>query len=613
MPRPARAGLALMVLTLVSSGCGDDPGPAPRSRLVVGEATPLAQQEVPATGGTIAVERAGDPMDGLRIEVPSGAYDTARTFRISTAPIRSHGFGRHFTPRSPRVRVENGGGRSREPMVLRIPVSIPAGHVAAGFLYDETNERLEGLALLEHSPTSITVATSHFSDVVVGSAAEADLAKESPIRTKFEIGVDSWQFANLGVHGALGGICSGMTLSAMWYFEERKPRGEKALHGRYDGDGSNPTPKFWEDDGDAIRLCGRLQREQWHGVVARTMRFTALSPELTWNLFRLVMLTTSQPQLVAVRRTDPTEGARGHALVAWQIEHDRIRVYDPDFPADKDRFVLYENGAFRPYKFGPDPGVAYPSIGYLPKTSLLKYEAIAKAFGEMGTPAGRALFPEFELRAVIDEQDVPLVDGAVLSSDVFELRAENRERQVAPWRAFDGGQKEIGTSRRPLELEPGRQRIGVLVGDGPWWFDFRWVDVTVKVDPEKRIRAGPLEGGTSVDLRARELGKSRFRLVTEPDGKRTLLIEVDQDTPAPYALAVADFKGVAAYPLNPPPFGDARTVWKEAGAVWAPVLGGTLYVQEWTESSLRLSWQVTFKNPSNGHTRAVKTDAWFKP
>jgi len=111
--------------------------------------------------------------------------------------------------------------------------------------------------------------------------------------------------------------------------------------------------------------------------------------------------------------------------------------------------------------------------------------------------------------------------------------------------------------REPVDA--GRHRMGVLVGEpSAWWFDFRWV--TIDVPEATGVAEGALAGGQSVEGRSGDFGKSSFRVVSEADGTRTLVLEIDQDRPTPYALTAREFRGVKIYPVNPPsiPLGDAR-------------------------------------------------------
>ena len=45
--------------------------------------SPPARTTIEPSGGVIAIDRAGDPLDGLTIQVPPGAYEQPRPFEIS--------------------------------------------------------------------------------------------------------------------------------------------------------------------------------------------------------------------------------------------------------------------------------------------------------------------------------------------------------------------------------------------------------------------------------------------------------------------------------------------------------------------------------------------------
>ena len=107
--------------------------PAETPRLELGPSVQLANQVVPASGGTITVNSPGDPLNGLTLEVPAGAYRESRTFDISYVPITKHQFGSTFNPVTPLIKIRNGGGFSQELMKLRIPCRIPQGHHAMAF------------------------------------------------------------------------------------------------------------------------------------------------------------------------------------------------------------------------------------------------------------------------------------------------------------------------------------------------------------------------------------------------------------------------------------------------------------------------------------------------
>ena len=114
------------------------------------------------------------------------------------------------------ITVDNGGGYSDELMYVKVPVKVPEGYFAMGFLYDEKTKQLEGMPLVASDANSITVATRHFSSFFISMIEKALLKKD--IDSGFCPGIDDWQFTNYGSYIAPGGHCEGQSLSAMWYY-----------------------------------------------------------------------------------------------------------------------------------------------------------------------------------------------------------------------------------------------------------------------------------------------------------------------------------------------------------------------------------------------------------
>ena len=60
-------------------------------------------------GSLISNDKPGDALEGLVLDIPSGAHESETTFKISYAQIKSHTFGSAVTPISPLITVDNGG------------------------------------------------------------------------------------------------------------------------------------------------------------------------------------------------------------------------------------------------------------------------------------------------------------------------------------------------------------------------------------------------------------------------------------------------------------------------------------------------------------------------
>jgi len=161
----------------------------------------IASQSIGTDGGGIVISKPGDPLDGFSVGVPPKAYAGSQTFKISYAPITKQTFGDDFIPASPLITVDNGGGYSNELMYMQVPVKIPEGYLAMGFLYDEKTKQLEGMPLITQDAGSITVATQHFSNFLIAMINRVKLKETED--SGFMPGIDDWQFTNYGSYIAL--------------------------------------------------------------------------------------------------------------------------------------------------------------------------------------------------------------------------------------------------------------------------------------------------------------------------------------------------------------------------------------------------------------------------
>ena len=285
--------------------------------VTLGTEVSVASQSISNTsGGTITISKPGDPLDGFVLGIPPNSYTNNRTFEVSYAPITGQTFGNDIEPITPMLKVDNGGGSSNETMSVRVPVKVPEGYFAMGFIYDDKTKQLEGMPTVAMDPESITVGTRHFSDFFISMILKTDL--EGDIDSHFRPGIDDWEFDNPGSYIAPGGYCAGSTLTAMWYYYTQPDGKDLTLNGRYDNNGNKPaTPDLcgtihWASDSFPwfkkmsigtvlLKIFGKISRGNY-GRMVNGKRFRVLaimSPEPVC----LFNTATHEPQQIGVYRT----------------------------------------------------------------------------------------------------------------------------------------------------------------------------------------------------------------------------------------------------------------------------------------------------------------------
>jgi len=463
----------------------------------------IATQSIGAAGGVVTVSDPGGPLDGMTIDVPAGAMPGSTRFDIASTPITGT-IAPNVDPLTPLITVDNGGAFAEDIMTVTIPVTIPAGYFAMGFFVDE-NGKLEGMPLVAETPTSITVATAHFSSFFIATIADSLLT--GTIDTGFRPMTDDWQFANRGSYIAPRGHCAGQSLTAMWYYIERAQQGASTLWNRFDNNGDAPaTPDFWQDDSLGYRLASVVQKDiDWTNWVRTAFKaLGAADDPLNWNAFLYAMLVTGEPQYVAIYNN--TVGG-GHAMIVYKADADTGTLYiaDPNYPGNSSRKIQYAGGAFSPYHSGANRaeidagrGKAYEEIRYFAKTALADWSQIAARWDEFDLATiGDGVFPLYAL-ALFDDSGgvVRLTDGMAISGDKLDVEAVSLDPALSlGWFVYRDGERLTLDTDGKVDLLEGDNRLGFYVlgeVDGKWkYIDFQWVTV-------RRAAAGYIGIGVSV-------------------------------------------------------------------------------------------------------------------
>ncbi|MHB1317619.1 MAG: hypothetical protein ACYCYF_03265 [Anaerolineae bacterium] len=503
-----------------SSGPVLEPGQSVRLSLALGPSVTLAEAEVPVSGGTIAVERFGDPLDGLTIDVPEGCYGETVGFDVSYRPVTEVTGVGDAVVLSPLIDIDNGGAVAQDAVALTIPVKVPEHQFPMAYYYDEATGSLEGVPVLGFSDEAVTLATQHFSTLIITALDYAAL-EHMEVDTGFVPGKDTWQFQNQGTYLAPDGICWGMSVSSLWYYlEEPWQVSGQRLWGAHDnslGD-ARKTLDYWQDDDWGLKIATAIQmdfdrarRDRSHDVVYQleqelagtgTLLDLRLSKDqITFYSLVSALATTNEPQLVNVSTADRK---RAHSLIAYKLEGTTVYVADPnDYQANPpQRTLVLTDGAFGVYTASENlldqlAGIqsGYTEVSYWGQSALTHWQQVGRLWSQGDRlPVDLA----YRLRvverdaggAVTDEYDLDPLNPLRTTQEELELHAV--ASGATPLRAslmlFD--HRDVPIVDGPLPLAPGENLVGVYVeGDADWvdsggrpktgwrWLGFDWITV----------------------------------------------------------------------------------------------------------------------------------------
>lgn len=419
------AGLAVCLLVGACGPAPDDWDGGSSPVFSTGQPVELSTSTIGDQGGSIRIDKAGDPLHGLTVTIPQGACTEVREFRISYRPILAHTLPAGVEPVLPLISIDDGGLAAEEIITLTIPVAVPEDSFVMAFHYSEESGTLEAMRLLAEDATSIKVATRHFSSVT-GAKIKLSELEGKTFPTGFTPGTDDWPFENRGSYITPRGNCGGMCLAAMWYYDNRRVHGSPPLRGDnqpppgplYDNAGLAPdrgTPTLTIDDDDAIRLCSVVQkrlhaeREYQYFKMLEEAVFTRSADQMEFYQLAAALKVTKQPQLLELWKTD---GPNAHAVICHKLVNNTLHIADPNFPGES-RTIELQNDRFKPY-LSADTSldvllgalIGYDRVSFLGRSCLYRFDEIASHWTDLEAgDIGHDLFPRYWIRiSELDDQ-----------------------------------------------------------------------------------------------------------------------------------------------------------------------------------------------------------------
>ena len=524
---------ALIPALMLLCSCGNDSsvnpsGNSPTGKIFTEEAVEVAHQVIPSSGGTLTVDDPSGTLDGMEIIVPAGAFSEDQEFIIEQAEITSHEWGSDFNPVSPMIRMTCSAEFSDSLITLKIPIDLPEDHFAMGFFYEDATEQLEPVPMLDLDTQSITLTTRQFPasggslmkrtfesatiDLIISGIDARLIDTHSPVRTGFSPGQDDWEFPNYGSYITPGGICSGMSISAMWYYKNKKLNGKPDLYHQFDKVHDPRDPRLiWADNPLGYRFASVIQKESYQdtGFIRALQSLEGVKHSLTWRSLIYYMVLFKEPAYIVINRPNSNIG---HALIAYEIspQAGTIKVADPNFPGDTGRIIEYWNGTFIPYESPQkdgDPPVQYPYISFLPKFFVRDKSTLENRWTEFenGT-IGNDQFPSYELWVKTSAEDEKVDGDITTSSESLKIYCTsgdipigvngiNTNQQIIVYdqegKALDIAETaNMGIATIPLE--EGLNKLGVYITGAlnrnqRSYVDFKWIDVMREEGDESEI------------------------------------------------------------------------------------------------------------------------------
>jgi len=500
--------------------------------LQMGDRITIGSGQVSADGGTLSVGGTGGPLDGLTLDVPSGAYVEPATFTLSFEPIEGFDAPEGVDILTPLIHLDaSTADHAGDLIALTIPVDVPEGQFASLFVYDGVTRTLKGLPTLEESDGTLTMLGTHFCPIVALSAPYERLVPspekmpanldDLKVPTGFRPNRDTWNLANAGSVVASGGYCRGMSLTSLYhYMVEGGAEGSPLFRKEYDNglpEGMS-TPGFWQDDRFAIQLCSLAStlgttREAGNVETAMAARIDRLSPErrLTneqrqFYMTALALYVTGAPQLLGVHTGS---GDSGHSLLCYGVDGHTLFIADPNYPGKGDIRIEYKDGVLGPYLSAQNAKdiaagkyLTYDRIYYEGDISFFNLPKLERYWTDYEAGGLDSLFPRYVVKVTeLDETGAAVrsysLDAlAGIETDAARVRFDLDSGTEFRLTLYRYGNPPSAISGNVVEFGKGDSYLGFLVEQktkyGWEWADFNWVRVLASGEQPSTPASGQL-------------------------------------------------------------------------------------------------------------------------
>jgi hypothetical protein len=391
----------------------------------------LTTGSISSAGGTITVNKSGDPLNGLTLNVPSGAYDNTMDVTIGSTSNQNLPTANGIVPISPLVHVVTStGGYAHGAIEFKIPVTVPANTFPVAVMYDSSTGALEPMTTIAYDGTSVTAITGHLSQPTIASPSAARIGGSSRVMasvmassaspdsllvtfgvyaipvsvlnqdwdTGFHPGTNDWEMRAFATEADSSSVVLGVGATELWYFNSQASSTplNKRFAAVHNAPLSDTIGYHWvsQIDGQVSNQVNSYLSSAYNRLTNSAVDADSLQFDQIRASFAIPTLNGGRSLPVFVDLQSAGINTY-YYLIAYKATGNQIYVADPVSPGDQNRFLQltstgmtpyvnpsYRNGVSFSKPLGTQLGLAIP----LPVLAASYPQAVA------GT-AGASLFP----------------------------------------------------------------------------------------------------------------------------------------------------------------------------------------------------------------------------
>ena len=417
---------------------------------------------------------------------------------VQTSPLGYCAMGPLVHPRTDVVTISTSA--SRHFLRVFVPCRVPAGEIACVIAADPRSKQPVLIPLEQQTAKGIVFALSLSApgqtlSFFVSSADVPSL--QAAADSDFRPGIDDCPFPNYGTALEPGGECAAMATVEVWRYSQKAQTGSPGLTSFLDnlGNQGSPTPGFWEDDEQGIRMCGAIQSRvgvEGNSIGLIWSAIKSYSGATAYNNVLNEIAQTHLPQVLCLYKLTGI----GHAVVAYHAGGNVISVADPNYPGDSTRGVVLSSGQLTYSSPTEDPSAPLVFHWIFPVAPYtFSPQATLNAewnFLNAGT-AGNYEFRNFDYAVVAKDEYGPIIPAngtyfALGPSIWIKPLVRNNPIQFGIFKSFAKGSQPLNSTPDvdgyyEVPISSGATTIGVMgidasIGNLKGYDNFEYLHVT---------------------------------------------------------------------------------------------------------------------------------------
>jgi uncharacterized protein (TIGR02145 family) len=396
-------------------------------------------KDISPAGGEFVISGINDSINGISLSVPPNAFSGTHNFKIYAEPLPTtlNTFG--AKPLSHLICIKTDIAFSDSIINISIPINLLPNSIPMGFYYNPETNELEALSIIKNGQNNIQLALRRFNTIEKNKSANIFESikllilgiEPDPIGGVFETGFlpqkDGWDFINFGSYIEPRGICSGMTVSAIWYYLEKyKKENKPRLFGQFD-----KLPNLSSDNPIGIRFASLIQIWFYQNYQKQLIRMFWPDAKTNFWLISWAIKNLKKPVLINGFTQD---NKTGHAFVVYKVDISakKVYLYDPNRYDPKNLnqevSISFDGSEFEEYTFGETVLKRFFFVG----DAWIDYSSL-NYFWDNKEKKSNEIFPKYELNyKYIEKQTVITKDTINLDSEIATINLNIANYSITP-------------------------------------------------------------------------------------------------------------------------------------------------------------------------------------